>query len=67
MAMRKVWWQYLCMFLLALVGSASFTILTYVKPDQTDAIQEILNVLMKPRDAEASFSRPMQKYSLIAH
>ena len=57
--MVKVWWQYLTMFILALIAGASFTILTFSPKDtilETSATGKVVTAIMNARDAEVEFA-----------
>ena len=57
--MVKVWWQYLAMFIVALVAGASFTILSFVPKDavlETSATGKVVSAIMNARDVEVEFS-----------
>lgn len=62
MVMRKVWLQYLCMFLVALIGAASFTILTFTKEEgaPASAIGKVLDTVMTARDAKANYNLSLE-------
>ena len=61
--MVKVWWQYLTMFIVALIAGASFTILTFSPKDtilETSATGKVVTAIMNARDAEVEFKLDLE-------
>lgn len=58
MAMRRVWWQYMCMFLFALIGSATFTILTFSPFEnvQISAMGKVLETVTSAQDVKVDYT-----------
>ena len=62
--MVKVWWQYLTMFLIALIAGASFTILTFSPLSnilETSATGRVVSSIMNARDAKVNFDLDFEK------
>ncbi|MBR1925408.1 MAG: hypothetical protein IJ837_00960, partial [Clostridia bacterium] len=62
--MVKVWWQYLTMFIIALIAGASFTILTFSPMNnilETSATGKVVSSIMNARDAKVDFDLNFEK------